>query len=80
MFEKFKAKTAGFKTFIISFLLCLPDILDAVGVIDITPLVPEGWGTKAATLLTISRISIGVTVRSMRRQIRKDDDKTEEKN
>lgn len=72
MLDTIRAKTAGFKTYAIAFLLCLPDLLDAIGVVDITPIVPEGYGTQAATFLTLARIVIGVTIKSMRKQLREE--------
>ena len=56
-----------------AFIFALPDILDAVGAVDITPLLPD-WipGAKFASALALARIVIGIYVRQLPRSVEKE--------
>ncbi|MCP1539013.1 hypothetical protein [Methylorubrum extorquens] len=50
--------SAGWRVYLLAGIMALPDILDALPGVDLTPLLPE-WlpGTKVAAFLAVARLT-----------------------
>lgn len=59
------ASLRGYRVYLLAFVLALPDILDALGAVDLSALVPPGYASKAAAALALARIVLGTTIRRL---------------
>lgn len=59
---------AGYRIYLIAFLLSLPDILDGLVGFDYAAILPEGWGAKAGVLLGIARVIFSIYIRNLKSQ------------
>ena len=59
------AAARGYRIYALALVLAVPDILDALAGVDFTVLLPPGWGAKAASILAILRVVLGIVIRRM---------------
>lgn len=59
------AAARGYRIYAVAFVLAVPDILDALAGVDFTVLLPPGWGAKAASILAILRVVLGIVIRRL---------------
>ncbi|MET3485995.1 hypothetical protein [Methylobacterium sp. 1973] len=59
------AAARGYRIYALALILAVPDILDALAGVDFTVLLPPGWGAKAASILAILRVVLGIVIRRM---------------
>ena len=55
----------GYRVYLLALLLALPDMLDALAGVDLTPFVPPGYSAKVASGLAIARILVGIYIRRL---------------
>lgn len=63
--HRWYAAAKGWRIYALALLLSVPDILDALVGVDLTPLLPPGSATKVAALLAIARVVLGITIRRL---------------
>ncbi|WP_020094959.1 hypothetical protein [Methylobacterium sp. 285MFTsu5.1] len=59
------AAARGYRIYALALVLAVPDVLDALAGVDFTVLLPPGWGAKAASILAIARVVLGVVIRRL---------------
>ena len=64
--KKLHLAMAGYRIYLIAFLLSLPDILDGLTGFDYAAILPEGWGSKAGIILSIARVIFGIYIRNLK--------------
>lgn len=63
--RRWYAAAKGYRVYALAFLLALPDMLDALAGADLTPILPEGWGTVVGGWLAVGRIVLGIYLRRL---------------
>lgn len=63
--RRWYAAAKGYRVYAVALLLALPDILDGLTGVDLTPFLPPGGSVKIATGMAIARIVVGIYIRRL---------------
>lgn len=63
--QRFYASHASDYIYLVALLFALPDMLDMLGAVDFTHILPVGWGEKVGIGIAILRATVGVYIRRM---------------
>lgn len=63
--QRFYASHASDYVYLVALLFALPDMLDMLGGVDFTHILPPGYGEKVGAGIAVLRATVGVYIRRM---------------